>query len=192
MNYFDELKSKLEGLEEAKINEIIDFSKKALPKEFVPKDVYNGKVEELTSVNQKLDDTNKQIEDLKNSAGDVEAYKTKLQTLNQEYDDYKKNADSRLANIQKTSLLKDKLLSEGADKDNIDLLMKDFNIDEMQLKEDKIVGLEEYINPVKEKRARLFVKDMIITNKPGDGGAAGSEDGELDNKLRAAMGLDPK
>lgn len=192
MNYFDELKSKLDGMDEAKVNEIIDFSKKSIPKEFVPKDVYNGKVEELTSVNQKLDDTNKQIEDLKNSAGDVEAYKTKLEALNQEYGDYKKNADTRLSNIQKTSLLKDKLLAEGADKDNIDLLMKDFNIDEMQLKDEKIVGLDEYINPVKEKRARLFVKDNIQTRKPDEGNPAGNENGEFDNKLRAAMGLDPK
>lgn len=192
MNYFDELKGTLEGLEEDKINEIIEFSKKVLPKEFIPKDKYNEKVEELSSITQKLEETNTQIEELKNSTSSVDEYKTKLETLTQEYEDYKKDADKRVANMKKTSLLKDRLIKEGADQDNLDLLMKDFEIDEMQLKDDNIVGMDDYINPIKEKRARLFVQEKVEGNPPADGKGTSTNDVELDNQLRAAMGLDPK
>lgn len=191
MNYFEELKGKLEGLEEDKINEIIEFSKKSIPLEFIPKSKYNEKVEELTAVNTKLEETNTQIEELKNSTSDVDEYKTKLETLTQEYEEYKGQADSRVANLKKSSLLKDRLIKEGADQDNIDLLMKDFDIENMQLNEDKIVGLDDYVNPIKERRARLFVKEQVNSNPPEDGGKAEGNT-ELDNKLRQAMGLDPK
>lgn len=194
MNYFDELKTRLgEHIEdESKLNEIIEFSKKSVPKEFIPKDKYNEKVEELTSLNTKLEDTNKQIEELKTSTGDVDEYKSKLDKLNQEYEEYKQQADTRVANMQKTSLLKDRLINEGADKDNLDLLLKDFDIDTMQLKEDKIIGIDDYITPIKEKRSRLFIQENVNSTKPDDGQNTGTENTELDSKLRAAMGLDPK
>ncbi len=193
MNYFDELKAKLDGLEEAKIEEIIEFSKKALPQEFIPKSKYNEKAEELTQVNEKLAETNKQIEELKNSSTGAEEYKQKLDLLNQEYEDYKKQADTRVDNLRKSSLLKDRLINEGADKDNLDLLLKDFNIEEMQLKDENIVGLDDYVNPIKEKRARLFLQERVDTTKPDDGkGAGDSADTEMEAKMRAAAGLPPK
>lgn len=194
MNYFEELKGKLvllEGMEEEKINEIIEFSKKSIPLEFIPKSKYTEKVEELEGVNTKLADTNKQIEELTSSTADVDEYKKKLDTLTQEYETYKGEADVRVANIQKVSLLKDKLISEGADKDNIDLLLKDFNIDDMQLENDKIIGLDEYIEPIKERRARLFVKEQVESNLPDDGGD-GTSVTSGENDIRQAMGLSPK
>jgi myosin heavy subunit len=191
MNYFEELKTKIAELveDESKVNELVEFSKKSIPKEFIPKDKYNEKVEELTGVNEKLEETNKQIEELKNSTSNVDEYKEKLETLTQEYEQYKQEADSRVANMKKTSLLKDRLINEGADKDNIDLLLKDFNIDEMKLKDDSIIGLDDYVNPIKEKRQRLFVKDKVDSNPPDDGGDADNTDTIEENKLREAMGL---
>jgi len=191
MNYFEELKAKLEGLDEEKVNEIIEFSKKSIPLEFIPKTKYNEKIEELTDVNGKLEETNAQIEELKNSTGDVDEYKTKLDTLTQEYETYKGESDARITNIKKSSLLKDRLIRENADPENIDLLLKDFNIEEMQLKDDNIVGLDEYVNPIKEKRARLFVKEKIDSTSSDDGGDAEGTSA-IDNKLRQAAGLEPK
>ena len=191
MNYFEELKTKLEGLDEEKVKEIIEFSKKSIPLEFIPKTKYNEKIEELTDVNGKLEETNAQIEELKNSTGDVDEYKTKLDTLTQEYETYKGESDTRITNIKKSSLLKDRLIRENADPENIDLLLKDFNIEEMQLKDDNIVGLDEYVKPIKEKRARLFVKEKIDSTSSDDGGDA-EETSAIDNKLRQAAGLEPK
>jgi len=87
--------------------------------------------------------------------------------------------------------LKDRLIRENADPENIDLLLKDFNIEEMQLKDDNIVGLDEYVKPIKEKRARLFVKEKIDSTSSDDGGDA-EETSAIDNKLRQAAGLEPK
>lgn len=189
MNYFEELRKRLEGFEKAE--EIIEFSKKNIPLEFIPKTKYNEKIEELEAINTKLGETNKQIEELKNSTSNVDEYKQKLEKLTQEYDEYKGEADKRVANLQKSSLLKDKLIKEGADKDNLDLLIRDFNLDEMQLKDDKIIGLDDLISPIKEKRARLFVQESTTTGKPDDGKEA-DKGIELENRMRAAAGLDPK
>ena len=57
---------------------------------------------------------------------------------------------------------------------------------------DNIVGLDDYINPIKEKRARLFVQEKVEGNPPADGKGTSTDDVEFDNQLRVAMGLDPK
>lgn len=190
MKFFEDLKAKLEGLElEAeKVDELVEFSKKSIPKEFVPSEKYNEKVEELNNTNTKLEEVNTAIEDLKNSSENVDEYKSKIEELNNEFSTYKDETESRVSNMKKTSLLKDRLLNDGADKDNIDLLLKDFNIDEMKLKDDNIIGLDDYVNPVKEKRSRFYTKDKIEDNKPEDGEVAKSGDEEL-SSLRQAMGL---
>lgn len=182
MKVFEELKNKLSELEldETKVNELVDFAKKEVPKEFIPKDKYNEKVEELTSVNEKLEQTNKQIEELKDSTDNVEEYKTKLEEIKNEYEEFKSEADNRVNNIKKQSILKDRLLSEGADQENIDLLMKDFDLSDMKLEQDKIIGLDDYLQPVKEKRKRLFIQKDVETDKPPKG-----DDQKNDDELSA-------
>jgi len=191
MNYFEELQAKLEVVDEEKVAEIIEFSKKSIPLEFIPKTKYNEKVEELTTTNAKLEETNKKIEELSKTETDAKEYKEKLETLNQEYEKFKDEAEERVSEMKKNSILKDRLIQEGADKDNIDLLMKDFDVKEMSLNDDGIIGLDEYLKPIKEKRARLFVQEEIGTNTPKDGTDAEATSVD-DNKLREAMGLDPK
>jgi molecular chaperone GrpE (heat shock protein) len=132
MDYFDELKKKLtdlgiEGLDEKKINDVVEYSKKSVPKEFIPKTKYNETKEELDAAGKKLEETNKTIKDLQGKETDLEDYKTKLETLNTEYDTFKSDAEKRVDNIKKKSLIKDELLKNGADPANVDLLMFEFN-----------------------------------------------------------------
>ena len=180
MKYFEELKGKLAELEldEEKVNELVEFSKKTIPKEFVPSDKYAEVKEELNSSKGQLEAVNKNLEELKQSTESVDEYKTKLDQLNQEYNEFKEQADTRVAKIKKSSILKDSLLNAGADKDNVDLLMNEFNLDELKLNDDgnDIIGKDEYIQPIKEKRARLFVKKEVDSNKPPKGDTTVNED----------------
>ena len=192
MKYFTDLESKLKELEldEKVIGELVEFSKKAVPMEFVPSDKLRETKAELDEANTKLSDTNKTIEELQKSTGDIEEYKTKLAALNAEYDEFKSEADSRVAKMKKTSILKETLLKEGADKDNVDLLMNDFNIDDMKLSEEnKIIGLNDYITPVKEKRARFFVKTEAGTETPPAGNDSSTET-EFEKKIENNLKLD--
>jgi len=180
MKYFEELKGKLAELEldEEKVNELVEFSKKTIPKEFVPSDKYAEVKEELNSSKGQLEAVNKNLEELKQSTESVDEYKTKLDQLNQEYNEFKEQADTRVAKIKKWTILKDSLLNAGADKDNVDLLMNEFNLDELKLNDDgnDIIGKDEYIQPIKEKRARLFVKKEVDSNKPPKGDETVNED----------------
>jgi len=192
MKYFTDLEAKLKelGLEEKVIGELVEFSKKAVPMEFVPSDKLKETKAELEEANTKLSDTNKTIEELQKSTGDVDEYKAKLTELNAAYDTFKNETNLRVSKMKKVSILKESLLKGGADKDNVDLLMNDFNIDDMKLNdaETDIIGKEDYINPIKEKRARFFVKVEPDTEIPPEGNNS-STDTAFDAQLRQAMGL---
>lgn len=193
MKVFELLQEQLKGLEvdEEKINELVELTKKELPKEWIPKDKFNEKLQELEAVNQKLEETNATIEDLKASTENVEELKSKLNEVNSEYEQFKSEADKRVDRIRKESIIKDNLIKNNADPDTLDLLMYEFDgkYDEMTLKDDNIVGLDDYINPIKEKREKLFLKNNVVTPKPEDGDGANADDIQL-KSVRKAMGLD--
>lgn len=193
MKVFEVLKEQLKGLEldEEKVAELVEFTKKELPKEWIPKDKFNEKVEELKNVNAKLEETNTKIKELESSTENIDEYKEKLNKLNSELENFKAEADNRVAKLKKKSIIKDWLVSNNADPDNLDLLMYEFNdkIDEMTLKDDNIVGLEDYTTPVKEKREKLFLKEKVSTGKPNDGDTTKPEDKKL-KSVRKAMGLE--
>jgi len=192
MKVFELLKAKLSELklEDEVVNGLIEYAKAEIPKDFIPKTKYNEKVEELQTVNSKLDETNKTITELKGSNESIEEYKKKLDTLNSELTDFKEKSESRVTRVKIESILKAGLLSSGADPENLDLLMHEYDskIDEMKLDEagKDIIGKDDYIKPVKEKRANMFLKSKIVTPDPSKG--KGIEDGEF-SSIDSAMGL---
>jgi chromosome segregation ATPase len=193
MKVFDELREKLKGLEleEEKVNDLLEFAKKEIPKEFIPKEKYNEKVSELDAATSKLEETNNTIEELKSNTGDIDEYKTKLDQLNQEYNEYKNEAEQRVQTMKKKNVIKDNLINSGADPNNVDLLMYEFEnkLNDMKLNDDgSIIGLDEYINPLKEKRAPLFSKQQLdgAGTEPSNKQAEPTVD---DTVMREAMGL---
>ncbi len=192
---FEKLESKLKELEldEEKVKDIIEFSKKEIPKDFVPSDELSKKKDELSQLQEKLEQTNNQIKELSETTESAEEYKEKLEELNNEYDEYKQQQETQLANIKKKHYLKDSLLEQGADKDNIDLLMNDFDVDDMKWKEDKIVGIDEYVNEdYKTKRSRLFEKEVVEGGGEPEKGNPANNDLQEENKMREVMGLPTK
>jgi DNA repair exonuclease SbcCD ATPase subunit len=192
MKVFEKLESKLKEneIDEEIVNDIVEFAKKEVPQEFIPKEKYNEKVSELESINEQLDKTNQKIEELSQSDADLEEYKKQVKELKNKKETFKEEYETKLNNIKKQQHLKDYLLDNGADRDNIDLLLNDFNVDEMQLKDDKIVGIDEYVNEdYKQKRQRLFVKQEAEGSGKPDEGKPAKTDTQFDAKLRQAMGL---
>lgn len=165
-------------------DDLVESIKKGIGEHFVPNDVYKkktSKVQELESeletAQSTLEETNESLKSLKNKAGDYEDVKEQLENLNQEYEEYKEGETTRLAKIRKTSALEKLLLKSKADENAVDLLINDFNVDEIELDDDgEIKDQEEVLKPVKEKRPTLFGEVEITGDDPKDGDTGGITD----------------
>ena len=71
--------------------------------------------------------------------------------------------------------------------------MNEFNFDEMKVSEDgkSIIGFEDYLKPIKEKRPSSFPKVDNQSNG-GENGENPNADGFDEAKARRAIGLPPK
>ena len=190
MKLFESLKEKFKGMDltEEQVESLIKFAKSEVPKDFIPKDKYNQKISELDEVNSTLEQTNEKIKELNNSSENAEEYKKKLQAVNDELDNVKKNTELKMSKLQKESIMKEALIKKGADPDNLDLLMYELEAkyDDMELKDNDIANKDDFINPIAEKRSKLFLKSKIDTPNPKDGdGISDTEFKDIDS----AMGL---
>lgn len=172
--------------------------KERLGKEFVPNEQYNkisdklkAKEENETALNKQLADNDALLKDLKSKAELTDELKTKLDAQSADYEKLKLESEQRLTTIQKTSALEKALRKVKASDDAVDLLIKDFKLDELALDDEgNIKDYEKIIKPVMEKRPNLFVKTEADGTKPADGKQA--DPGEDMQKLRKIMGLPDK
>lgn len=128
------------------VNTIADTIKAEIPKEFVSKTQYAKKV-------NLIDELNNNIADLEAKAGEgteTNEFKEKFEALTNEFDQYKANIIAEKTNNQKKSLIIENLKKEGFNEKIINLLVKDFELDKIEVEEDKIKGWEETVTPFKE------------------------------------------
>ena len=160
-----------------KTEDIVESFKKEFPNHAVPKEQYNKKVykieeieSELNSANKQLEQTNDQIDKLKGDAEGKEEIKKQLESIQAEYNEYKESEQDRINSIKKRSVLEKELLTSNVPEDAVDLLISDFNIDDMELDEEgNIKNLNDHKEKVKQKRPSLFGKEKIKGHKPTDG-----------------------
>jgi hypothetical protein len=89
------------------------------------------------------------------------------------------------------SALEKALRKSKASDDAVDLLIKDFKLEEIALDEKgEIKDCDKLIGAVKEKRPNLFIKTIADSEKPRDGKE--TDPTNDDSKLRRVMGLPPK
>lgn len=135
--------------------------------EFIPKESYNKKVE-------KLNELETEVKELKGSTAEIETYKTKVATLEEEYKNYKATIENEKTASTKTSALTKALKDSGANEKAIKLLLKEFDLAKVELDGDNIKKADELINPVKESYADFFGKvetKGVDTGNPLNGDA---------------------
>lgn len=196
---FNKLEEKLKSLEidEEKINELVQFAKDETAKDFIPKEKYNEKTSALEVADEKIqqyeekaakvDELIKEKAELKDQVTEIEnTYKQKIQEVEGNY-------ESKLKMSKKTSILKDSLIQNGADPENVDLLLHEFDgkIEEMKLNDDgnDIIGKDDYLTPVKERRNKFFKKIENNTGKPPSGGTGEKSKADMtpDERLQANL-----
>jgi len=169
--------------------------KQELPNHFIPKEQYNKKADELKAKEQdteaakeQLTANEKLLKELQDKAALTDEYKTKLEKQQADYETFKTDSEKRLENVTKTTALEKALRKAKASDDAIDLLIKDFDLDALMVKDGEIA--DDVLKPVMEKRPNLFVKEILDGDKPKDGKK--SEEQGNTAEMRRLMGLPPK
>ena len=148
--------------------------KEEFPKHAVPKEQYNKKADkveeiesELNTAKKQLDQTNDKLTNLQEKAENAEEFKEQLDSIKSEYNEYKEQEQTRINNIQKKSALEKKLLTSGVPEDAIDLVINDFDLEELELDdESKLKNANEQIEKFKERRPSLIAKESKETGEP--------------------------
>ena len=149
---------KANGIEEEVANTIADKINAEIPKEFVSKKQYQKKV-------STIDELNETIADLEAKATSNGAQE-ELDKLKQEFETYKNNIETEKTNATKSSTLREQLKAEGFNEKMIKLLEKNFDLENIEIEEDKIKGWEDMIKPIKEEYADFIPKETQTGNPP--------------------------
>lgn len=109
---------------------------------------------ENDSLKQQLEQQNQAIKDLQEKEGASEESKQQLADLQAQFDQYKTDSETKLAQVTKTNAVALALKDVGAY--NSEDLMKFIDLDKIELGEDRKPILEDTINNLKESSPYLF------------------------------------
>lgn len=168
------------GVSSEVVDTIADTIKAEIPKEFVSKAQYSKKV-------GLIDDLNTTIADLEAKAGNEE-FKTKFDDLSIEFNNYKQGIENEKVNSQKKNLITSNLKKEGFNDKIINLLLKEFDLDKIEVEEDNIKDWDNTITPLKETYAD-FIQVEGTEGQPPASPANNIPTGAEPNSLREALKL---
>ena len=162
------LESILKDLENKE--ELVNAIKKELPKNFIPKDQFNEKNEELKTTKAKMEELQASVGELEKYTNENAELKSKIDSLKGEYENFKAEADTRVQTIQKKQAIERNLVKANANPDTVDLLINQFDIDKMQVdSKGDIVDWDNHFTPIKEARKSLFGEVTVTGDKPISG-----------------------
>ena len=170
---------KSHGIEEEVANTIADKINTEIPKEFVSKKQYQKKV-------SAIDELNETIADLEAKATSNGAQE-ELDKLKQEFETYKNNIETEKTNAVKSSTVREQLKAEGFNEKMIKLLEKNFDLESIEIEEDKIKGWEDMIKPIKEEYADFIAVETQTGNPPATPPAINNPQGTTSNALADAL-----
>lgn len=156
MEWLKELLKAL-GIAETDIDKIDAEVRKELPKHFVPKSQYNDVSEARKQAEEALVERDKQLEALKKSAGDNEALKQQIQTLQDENKAAKEKYEADMKELRTSTALKLALAGEVHDADIVLGLIDKSKI-ELDDAGNVKAGLDDQLKALRESKAFLFVE----------------------------------
>ena len=138
------------------------------------------------SLKQQLEQQNQAIKDLQDKEGASDELKQQLADIQTQFDQYKTDSETKLAQVTKTNAVALALKDVGAY--NSEDLMKFIDLDKIELGEDGKPVLEETINSLKESSPYLFHGEDTQSNpKISVGGNPAAEPGEKGNAFDEIM-----
>lgn len=168
---------------------LVDGIKKKIGENFVPNTEYKKKTakineldSELKTAQSQLEDFDTKIEKLKTKANNAEELQTELNNITEEYDNYKEQESERIKSIKTKNALEKQLLTDNVPKDLVDLVVNDFDTEQLELTDEgKLLNYESQREKAKEKRPSAFAETTISGTKP----SKGDEGKIVDNPFKA-------
>jgi DNA repair exonuclease SbcCD ATPase subunit len=169
MDWLKELLKKA-GIEEGKLDGVIADIGKELPKYFIPKDKYNEAAEAKKKLEADIQERDKQLEQLKNAAGNSEELKAQIEQLQAENQKAAEEWQAKMAQMQLDFALERALTAAKAK--NAKAVKALLDMDKVKLDGDQLLGLDDQLKAIKESDAYLFGESGRVgsgTNPPGAG-----------------------
>jgi urease gamma subunit len=143
------------------------------PKNAVPKDKFNEVSEAKKQLETDIKSRDTQLEDLKNSAGDNEALKTQIATLQSDNQTKVSEYQQKIKDLTVTNAIKLAIAEKAQD---VDLVSGLFDKSKLILGEDnKVTGLEEQLKVLQEEKSFLFKTGEKKINYNPTGGEGGEK-----------------
>jgi hypothetical protein len=169
MDWLKELLEKA-GIEEAKRDGLIADISKELPKHFIPKDKYNEVAEAKKKLETDIQERDKQLEQLKNAAGNSEELKAQIEQLQAENQKAAEEWQATMSQM-KLDFAIEKALTVAKAK-NIKAVKALLDLEKIKLDGEQLLGLDDQLKTLKETDPYLFGESGKVgsgTNPPGAG-----------------------
>jgi septal ring factor EnvC (AmiA/AmiB activator) len=158
------------GIEEAKIDGVVEAVSKELPKHFIPKDKYNEVAEAKKKHEADLQERDKQLEQLKQAAGNSEELKKQIEALQAENKNAAEEWQAKMSQMKLDFALERALTAAKAR--NPKAVKALLDMDKVKLDGEQLLGLEDQLKTIKESDPYLFGELGKLgggTNPPGAG-----------------------
>ena len=169
MDWLKELLKKA-GIPEDKLDSTITDINKELPKHFIPKDKYNEAAEAKKKLEADIQERDKQLEQLKNAAGNSEELKAQIEQLQAENQKAAEEWQAKMAQMQLDFAI-DKALTAAKAK-NAKAVKALLDLEKVKLDGDKLLGLDDQLKAIQQSDPYLFGESGKVgsgTNPPGAG-----------------------
>jgi len=158
-------------LEAAKINEgVIDIDglmaqvNAEFPKQAVPKETFNAVSNDLKQAKKDIVTRDTQLQELKDSAGDIETLKTTIETMAQENTKAEAKYQEEIKQIKLNNAI-EKALS-GAKAKNLRAVKALLDMEKVELDGDNLKGLDDQITALTTGEDSKFLFDVVEDAKP--------------------------
>lgn len=143
----------------------------------IPKSRLDEVIEQKKGLQERMDQNDKDLKDLKKAAEGNKDLQQQIETLQKSGKDAKDAMEKREAEMKKSFALQKSLLNAGvADEGARDLLARGFDMSKIEVTDDgKIKGFDDLLKPIKENKtlAAMFGREVVAGRTPAEGGTPG-------------------
>jgi len=172
------------GLEESKIDGVVDDSNKEIPKHMIPKSKYNEVAEAKKTLEKDIAERDKQLDELKKSVGSDEELKKQIEKLQAENKDAFEKWQAKTMQMQLDFAVERKLAAAKAKNPKTVKALLDMST--VKLDGEQILGLDEQLKEIQQSDPYLF-GDSSSKVGGGSNPAGGTDPKTIDQQIEEAI-----
>ena len=147
------------GIEADKVDQIIEMHTETVDAIRADRDALKDEVKKYKADSDKLAAAEKELSELKDKAGQPDAYKGKYDKLKKEFDTYKGEVTAKETKDAKTKAYRDLLKEIGVSEKRLDAVLRIADLDSFELEEGKIKDVDELKAKAKEEWSDYIVSE---------------------------------